>query len=269
MESSRRAPLRSSLILSAAFAGLVLLSGLGSARAQYFYEQDLIMPPRAVVWRLNDRGFTEVSRPRFDGRAYIVEASGPYGGRVRLFVDARDGAILGRQRLDVAVAPPPARIARPAPGYGWTEDDAAPLPFEVGRSGGAARSEPADRNPLGVNPDARTRAEPPRKVVRLTPPAKPAVPRVTPEAPKPVEAKPIEAAIPAAPPKPEPPGASLEAPRVVAPSPTPAAVQPPPTEKTPAAQTWKDPNPEKKPVRVIGGATIVPGAGEREPAAAE
>ena len=40
---------------------------------------------------------------------------------------------------------------------------------------------------------------------------------------------------------------------------TPASVQPPPTEK-PAAQNWKDvPADAKRPVRVIGGATLVPG----------
>ncbi|WP_244477369.1 hypothetical protein [Methylobacterium sp. Leaf125] len=40
---------------------------------------------------------------------------------------------------------------------------------------------------------------------------------------------------------------------------TPASVQPPPAEK-PVAQDWKDvPADAKRSVRVIGGATIVPG----------
>ena len=226
MESSRRAPVRShkfsrSQIGLTMLAGFITLSALGTvtAQAQYGYEPDLILPPRAVVWRLNDRGFTEVTRPRFDGRAYIVEATGPYGDRVRLFVDARDGAVLDRQRLGAPLPPAPIPVARPAaPGYGWTEADeqprqpmreaARPVPpgripngdgvsrqprFDVAaRPDAPARAEPADRNPLGLNPDARTgdarrpaEPAPARKVTRLAPPAKAAAPRLAPEAPLP------------------------------------------------------------------------------------
>ena len=62
MESSRRAPVRShkfsrSQIGLTMLAGFITLSALGTvtAQAQYGYEPDLILPPRAVVWRLNDQ----------------------------------------------------------------------------------------------------------------------------------------------------------------------------------------------------------------------
>lgn len=263
------------------------------AQAQYFYEPEAILPPRAVVWRLNDRGFTEITRPRFDGRAYVVEASGPYGDRLRLFVDARDGAILGRERLGQPVA----RIVRPAPGYGWTDEDEGPRrpireaerivpPADIPSMPGTparrpnldpspvTRSEAPDRNPLGMNPDARGRpdtpgrAEAPRKVVRLTPP-KAAAPRPSNESPKLSDAPPAAAAKPATAPA----SATLEAPKAspapAAPNPTPAAVQPPPPEKT-AAKDWKDPPADqKRSVRVIGGATIVPGTTAKDEPAKE
>lgn len=112
--------------------------GSGTAQAQYGYEPELLMPPRAVVWRLNERGFTEVTRPRFDGRAYVVEASNPYGERVRLFVDGLDGRILGRQRLDASPPMPPARVVRRTPGYGWTEEDESPV-VRSARPSGSSR----------------------------------------------------------------------------------------------------------------------------------
>ncbi|MFD0937216.1 hypothetical protein ACFQ12_18805, partial [Methylobacterium trifolii] len=72
----------------------LLLALGGGAQAQSLFDDD-ILPPRVVAWRLAERGFSEIGRPRFDGRAYVVEALGPNGARVRLFVDAEDGAILG------------------------------------------------------------------------------------------------------------------------------------------------------------------------------
>ncbi|MGU3359797.1 hypothetical protein ACLBWX_05630 [Methylobacterium sp. M6A4_1b] len=273
------------------------------AQAQYAYEPDLFMPPRAVVWRLNERGFTEVTRPRFDGRAYVVEASNPYGEHVRLFVDARDGRVLGRQRLEGPPPEMPARVARRAPGYGWTEDDEVPrrpireaerivppadIPFpqvqsrrtspDLGGQPGLAarpdprprampstRAEPTDRNPMGLNPDARApearpKVETPRKVVRLNPAPKPSAPSVTPDAPK-LSDVPAVAAQPEANSGAASAGIAPSQPMTPATSgtsTTPAAVQPPPDK---AAQNWKDvPADAKRSVRVIGGATIVPGS---------
>ncbi|WP_026597229.1 hypothetical protein [Methylobacterium sp. 77] len=317
MTSSRRAPVRSSTIGLTMLAGFITLSALGttSAQAQYGYEPDVLLPPRAVVWRLNDRGFTEVTRPRFDGRSYVVEATGPYGDRVRLFVDARDGAVLDRQRLGAPIQTAPVRVARPAPGYGWTEEDEQPrrpareaerlvppgvIPngdgvvrqprFDVAtRPEASVRSEALDRNPQGLNPDtkngatrngsdARRPTEPPpaRKVSKLTPPVKAAAPRLAPEAPRPEEAtRPAAAAAPSTPEKNEPPVAAIEQPKRE-PS-TPAANQPrSDTAQAPQgtsgqgssgkAQAWSDPPTEKKAVRVIGGATIVPGATDKDQA---
>ncbi|HEX8417822.1 MAG TPA: hypothetical protein VF641_09485 [Methylobacterium sp.] len=251
----------------------LIVSGAGPAQAQFFDPFDEMMPPRAVAWRLGDRGFTEIGRPRFDGRAYVVEATNPYGDRVRLFVDSRDGAIVGRQRLDAA----PVRVARPAPVYGWTDDDAEPRrpigrverlvpPADVPAGDPGMRLSAPERNPMGLNPGVKARQEPQRKVARLKPPAKAVAPRATPEAPKPADAL-----APAAAAKPEAPAAALEEPKA-APPPTPAAVQPPadkPAAAAASAQTWQDPPAEpKRPVRVIGGATIVPGNADKEQPAA-
>nr|USU33187.1 hypothetical protein NG677_05810 [Methylobacterium sp. OTU13CASTA1] len=282
-QRSKPRPRASMPRLSKILCGLTLsVFGSGIAMAQYFDDRDMPIPPRAVVWRLNDRGFTAVTRPQFDGRAYVVEADDPYGERVRVFVDAHDGAILRRQRLNVALASPPVRVARPAPGYGWTEEEAVPrrpvreaeriippstvpnaalrrAPLDAVRVG---RAEPLDRNPMGLNPDAPSQAQiPPQapgKVVRLNPPPKPAATRITPQAPRLSETPSSKPEVR------EPAAASLEAPKSVTPAtnataPTPAAVQPQIDAKAPKA--WKDPPADqKKSVRVIGGATIVPGA---------
>ncbi|WP_336486091.1 hypothetical protein [Methylobacterium nigriterrae] len=371
MDSSRKGRLRAfrNRHLGAALAAGALCLGLsGAASAQYVYD-DEILPPRAVAWRLSERGFSGMSRPRFDGRDYVVEAFGPNGARLRLFVDARDGAIVGRQRLDPEPYGP-ARVARPMPGYGWTEEDADPRrpvrqaerlvpPADIPMPGGRAVSprpelygraeparpglaaRPAEPNPLGLNPDAKGRAEAPRRVTRLAPPRagepKPAATRTAPGAPAPklkpaetadhadahardgakadktgTDASGREAARPEA--KPGAPVAAAEPPKPAA-SPTPASVQPPAdrpqeartqeakapeakapeakapeakpqdakapdtaetrtaanaAEAKPPAQAWKDPPAEgKRNVRVIGGATIVPGGTEKEGAGAE
>lgn len=314
--------------LRAAAAACALLAGSAlSAQAQYVFE-DEILPPRAVAWRLSDRGFTGIGRPRFDGRAYIVEAFDPRGDRVRLVVAPDNGAILGRQRLDAPVLVE--RPARPAAGYGWTEEDfgsprgreaerllppgripmpedrgayaARPLPPVAPRPVEPVRREPAREptreaavadptgNPLGLNPDAAGRQPPQRRAARTSPPAeKPASPRLsdvkppekpatrlTPEAPGPAEAK-------AAAPKPEAPRTETakvdpkvdpkaDAPKRPA---MPAAQVPPPTPAPakaadlkaadkPADPGWKDPPEAKRNVRVIGGATIVPGTTDKE-----
>jgi hypothetical protein len=274
-------PVRSGRSRRAALAGGLALFILGSgfAAAQGFDDLDGAMPPRAVVWRLNDRGFTAVSRPRFDGRAYVVEADDPYGERVRVFVDAYDGGILRRQRVGLPLAAGPVGVVRAAPGYGWTEEDTAPRrpireaerilppadratpPLRRPRADVApsARIESPDRNPMGLNPDARGRAEGPVKAARLTPPPKPTAPRVSPAAPKLSDTPPARTT------GDTPSTAALEAPKAVTPATngtasTPAAL---PSSAAKAAKDWKDPPADgKKPVRVIGGATLVPGASE-------
>ncbi|MCJ2125995.1 hypothetical protein [Methylobacterium sp. J-077] len=280
-----------------ALCAVLLSSGamLGLCRgasAQFAFEND-ILPPRVVAWRLADRGFSGLSRPRFDGRVYVVDAVSPTGIPVRLFVDPAAGAIVGRQRLGAPESY--ARLERPGPGFGWTEEDAAPrrvlrpatpddVPPTVTRPQRRANPEALrpEFTPDGVNHDGRARPEAPRKVARAAQPGrqpelKPAL-RTVPEAPAP-KVSPAEAtkADPAAEAKPDTKSAAIE--KAPAANPAPAIPTPanPPLAKPagggvaeaakPAAQDWKDPPPDRKPVRIIGGATIVPGPSEKEPAA--
>lgn len=312
--------------LCALAAACALIAGSAvTARAQYVFE-DEILPPRAVAWRLGDRGFTGIGRPRFDGRAYIVEAFDPRGDRVRLVVAPESGAIIGRQQLDAPV--PIGRLARPVarpmPGYGWTEEDVGPprtrdaerlippgrIPMQEERGIHAARPlppvsprtvEPVRReptreasvadpagNPLGLNPDAAGRQPQQRRTARTAPSAeKPASPRLsdvkppekpaarlTPEAPRPAETR-------AETPKPEAPRTETAKvdpsvdPKADAPKgPAMPAAQTPakaadlrPADK-PADPGWKDPPEAKRNVRVIGGATVVPGATDKDGGAA-
>lgn len=121
---------------------------------------------------------------------------------------------------------------------------------------------------MGLNPDARgadakPKSETLRKVVHLTPTVKAGSPVVTPGAPKLSDVPPAGSKANAAPAAVT---AAVSSPKVDGPAAamTPASVQPPPVPK-PMAQNWKDvPADAKRPVRVIGGATIVPGT-RKEP----
>lgn len=270
----------------------VLLSGgamLGLCRgasAQFAFEEE-ILPPRVVAWRLAERGFSGLGRPRFDGRVYVVDAVSPTGVPVRLFVDPAAGAIVGRQRIGAPETY--ARLERPGPGFGWTEEDAAPrrilrpatpdsIPGPALRPQRRVSPEALrpDANPDGLNPASRARPDAPRKVARAAQPSrqpelKPAL-RNVPEAPAPKIA-PAEAATadPAAEAKPNTKSAAIDK----APTANSAPADPPPAKPAtggiaqaakPPAADWKDPPPDRKPVRIIGGATIVPGPSEKESA---
>jgi hypothetical protein len=267
-------------------SGAALLGPCRSASAQFAFE-DEVLPPRVVAWRLADRGFTGLSRPRFDGRVYIVDAISPTGAPVRLLVDPAAGAIVGRQRLGAPETY--ARLERPAPGYGWTEEAE---PRRVLRpvspdEGPALRLQrrPADEalrpevNPDGVNPDSVGRVHAPRKVARAAPVRQPDLKpthRASPDAPAPKIPAAAAKTDPAPEVKPETRSAAIEK----APSASPAPATPAngmakapsgavAEAAKPAAQDWKDPPADKKPVRVIGGATIVPGTAEKETGAAQ
>jgi hypothetical protein len=270
-----------SAVCAALVSGVGVLGFCQSANAQFAFEEE-VLPPRVVAWRLADRGFTGVGRPRFDGRVYVVDAVSPTGVPVRLFVDPGMGAIVGRQRLGAPETY--ARLERPAPGFGWTEEDAGPrrvarplspegdptLRPQRRPTGEAMRPEP---NPDGVNPDGVGR--PSRKIARVNPvrPTEKAARRVSPEAPAPKLA-PAEAAKTESGPdaKPETKSAAIDKAPPASTAPTPAAKT---SESTlaatskPPAQDWKDPPADKKPVRVIGGATIVPGTADKEQGAAQ
>ena len=279
MTSRVAARLHSPMIrtLRAGFMSVLALVGASAgARAQFAFE-DEVLPPRVVAWRLADRGFSGLSRPRFDGRVYVVDAVGPAGAPVRLFVDPMTGAIVGRRPIGAPETV--ARLERPAPGFGWTEDEVVPrramrpVPSEDGPVARTPRR-PAgealrpDANPEGVNPDNVGRTAPPKRVARgalaRTPELKPP-PRTSPQAPAPKLA-PADAAKadPNAGPAPETKAASIEKTPAAAPAP-PSATPSKPADAAvagapkPAAKDWKDPPTDKKPVRVIGGATVVPG----------
>lgn len=284
MSERAKAPTRGKQTLSALLlsAGLVLGTG-AAASAQGFagtFFDDDILPPRVVAWRLADRGFTNLSRPRFDGRVYVVDAVGPAGLPVRLVLDPATGAIINRRPLPGAEVY--ARLERPPvrtmPGYGWTEDDASPAPRPLPQEPDPAARLPRrlnrdtarlpETNPLGLNPDGMRRPEPPRKVARTAPAAPPekTLSKVSPLAPAPKVA-PEKAA-------PEP-AASTPAANAKPPSePETAAREAPETGSKPVAQAapkpeWKDPPEGKRPVRVIGGATVVPGTPEKDGEAAQ
>lgn len=263
-----------------------------------------LIPPRAIVYRLQDQGFSDIGRPRFDGAAYSIDATNPAGARIRLIVDARDGDLIARRRLD-GPAEPGNRMVRTAPGYGWTEDDAAPrrgpsrqealippadIPVPARQRpirteanlapADTARPSPDEANALGLNPDATPRPAP-RKTARATAPKAQAA-RTAPEAPAPrIDIGATAAKPPAGSDAAE--SAAVPPNRATSGLPTPAANQPRtadtrPSDSSPsnsAEKAGKDsataklaeqqaatsPEPKRK-VRVIGGATIVPGAGE-------
>lgn len=329
MASSRHAPggvTRAALRRGLGFGLLAaLLSGAGlqPAAAQGFYreihgppravylEDDGLLPSREVVDDLRDRGFSEIGRPRYDGRNYRVEATSPRGQRVRLVVDAREGDVIGREPLG-GVYYPSDRVRPAVPGYGWTEDDMRPrrpireaerilppadIPSVPGLRGAplgsersTARSErvpPAarpDANPLGVNPDAATRSEQPRRAAARTAPTpklpsqahiattapepslrsgSPASPAMTPAAKterdkgETKEAKAVEPKVG----EPRPETGKAET-KTDAAKPEPAKDATKTAESKPAAgKGWQDPPADgpRKNVRVIGGATVVPG----------
>ncbi len=273
-------------LCAALLSGGALLGLCRGASAQFAFEEE-VMPPRVVAWRLADQGFTGVSRPRFNGRVYVVEAVSPAGMPMRLFVDPGSGGIVGRQRLG---APDTyARLERPAPGFGWTEEDTGPrrvlrpvpgeeapaLRLDRRPAGTAARPQ---ANPDGINPDGVGRSAAPRKVARTSPGRNPdsrAPHRTSPEAPAPKIA-PAEAAKsePKTETAPETKSAAIEKAPSANPAPRPEEAAKPAAPAVaeaakPAVKEWKDPPADRKPVRVIGGATIVPGPSEKEPAAAQ
>lgn len=117
--------------LLAALAATLMTGTILSAQAQGYPvaiedEDDAILPPRAVIFRLGRAGFSGMTHPRFDGETYRVEADSPWGNRVQLVLDARTGRILDRERLEAPLIPPGTVPGGRRPGYGWTEADSRP-----------------------------------------------------------------------------------------------------------------------------------------------
>ncbi len=277
---------------------LAVMGGLAAAdgaRAQYDdREVEVVLPPRAVVAHLGRQGFTALGRPRFDGVAYVVEAESRWGNRVRLFVDARSGAILERERLEAPLYPP-GRVG--PPGYGWTEEEAVvrpprpvmreavhPAPDAAPRNpfasnypsrqptrGEVAAAAPPPRdygsrdpNPQGLNPQGlNPRDLNPQGLPQAANPEQPASRRAEPRRtaklapPRPETApalKPAETG-----PKPATPEAASAAPARPAPA-TPAVAEV--AKPATPAPVREMPGPAR-PVRVIGGVTPVPGAPDK------
>ncbi|TNC15344.1 hypothetical protein FF100_07295 [Methylobacterium terricola] len=160
--------------LLAALAATLLTGAVAPVRAQGYRvviedEDDAILPPRAVLFRLGRAGFTGMSHPRFDGETYRVEADSPWGNRVQLVVDARTGRILDRERLEAPMIPPGTIPGGRRPGYGWTEADVRPpaprdeMFRERGPRGDFRQANPRDGDPRDGGayvPVPLSRAEP-------------------------------------------------------------------------------------------------------------
>jgi hypothetical protein len=193
-------------------AALAFWLAAGSASAQWFggYSDNAPIPPQGIARMLASRGFSDVTRPRFDGEVYRVDATNRFGERVRITVDAFDGDIIDRKRLARMDEPfggpllPPQNVGRGGP---MIEEPPLPprtAPIETlrpdkpaaFRQQQAARTEPSQplRKPTSL-PPRPSEAQPAQP--RVAPPAVAAPKRDVPRA-KPVET----AAAPAAASKP-------------------------------------------------------------------
>jgi hypothetical protein len=74
------------------------------AAAQGF--SDRILSPDAVERALERRGFLDLDRPRLRDDVYVVTGVNPRGDRVRLVIDAFNGDVVSRDRLEEALRPP-------------------------------------------------------------------------------------------------------------------------------------------------------------------
>jgi hypothetical protein len=138
--------------LVAATLGLVPAA---PASAQWFGTGPI--PPGQIVASLMRSGFLDIGRPRFDGAVYVVEGTNARGLRVRLVIDAFDGGVISRTRLDAPLLPPREvgrdRAARVDPYRGFPademEEELPPPPY--GRAPGRGSLEPEEM-PTGRAP---------------------------------------------------------------------------------------------------------------------
>jgi hypothetical protein len=281
-------------------AGL-LGAGLAPASAQWFgglggYAEGPL-PPTAIMRSLMQRGFIEIGRPRFDGAVYVVEGVNARGMRLRLVIDAFDGGVISRTRLDAPLLPPAdvgrERSARAAPLRGEIEpdfdDDLAPRGRAPGQDFGreridrgdlppppgarrAERIEPPFAGPPGAEtprpapPNAAVRPAEPRSSVGAEPPRRREAKKPDPAGRQPATAVPGKAKA-ATEPQAVPP-APVEAAKPAPSVPT-AAAPPPVNAPAPDAQpvapaaSEKPPEAPQRTVRVIDGvAPVVPQASD-------
>ena len=181
MDTNRPAARRRRTLVVAAGAGLAFWLAAAPASAQWFggFEAERPIPPQGIVRMLMGRGFSGITRPRFDGEVYTVEGINRSGERVRLTIDAFDGDIVGRTRLAHAGPPDEESLVPPRDvGRGRIEPDEpfAPPPAQVeiprtARLGEPAapqapRSEPPVRKP----PATRSPPRPSEAAPAATPP---------------------------------------------------------------------------------------------------
>jgi len=161
------------MLRRALLAAGLLGAGLAPASAQWFGGfgggyAERPLPPTAIMRSLMQRGFIEIGRPRFDGAIYVVEGVNARGMRLRLVIDAFDGGVISRTRLDAPLLPPADvgrdRSARAAPLRGELEpdfdDDIAPRGRAPGQDFGRERIDRGELPPL-PGPRRAERIEPP------------------------------------------------------------------------------------------------------------
>ncbi|HYF55154.1 MAG TPA: hypothetical protein VEA41_12925 [Salinarimonas sp.] len=184
-----------------ALAAALALSPVAVAPA---LAQFAVGPPltgRQVMQLLARRGFEPLSGARFNGDAYVVDALSPRGAPVRLVIDAYDGAVIRRVRLDAprrgpyGDGPPP-----------WQRPDEGP--------GDEIEEAPARPAPRPSRPAPSARVEPPLAPAPR-PPAVPSAPVEAPAAPEPE--RPVAAAPEKLPTRTVPPASAARAPDRAAP----------------------------------------------------
>lgn len=222
-------------------------------RPPWAFQEEAPLPPRAVMAGLQRRGFSPMSRPRFTGSAYVVDAVSPRGDQVRLVLDAYTGQVLDRERLAEAIMPPRGIGPYRGPEFGFSPPEMPPAQAPVRKRSARTEQPPirAARPPVAARPDEAqppaSQPSAPQPVLGSTPAPEPA-----PASTASITAPPVErweevrpAPVPPAPPTPV------------------IALPAPPTsvESTAAAANA----PPHRSVRVIEGVTSVPSVA-REPA---
>lgn len=117
------------------------------------------LPPRVIMERLEDQGYEDVGRPRYNGRSYVVDATTPRGRRVSLLVDPFRGGVVDR----MPIGDPRGREEA----GGWND----PPPREAVRPG---RPFPPEEPSLRENDPRRREAARPERPFPPEPPAAPA-----------------------------------------------------------------------------------------------
>ena len=274
------------MLRRALLAAGLLGAGLAPASAQWFGGfgggyAERPLPPTAIMRSLMQRGFIEIGRPRFDGAVYVVEGVNARGMRLRLVIDAFDGGVISRTRLDAPLLPPADvgrdRSARAAPLRGELEpdfdDDLAPRGpgrapgQDFGRERidrgelppppGARRAEriepplagpPGAEPPRSAPPNAAVRPAEPRPSLGAEPPRRREAKKPDPAGRQPATAVPGKAKAATEPQAVPPAPRAVEAAKPAPSSPT-AAAPPPVNAPAPDAQPSRQPRPRNRPRR--------------------